>query len=260
MKFETVKKQIDGIPYILPEMARDLYQFILRQKPQNCLELGFAHGASSCYLAAALDELGSGHLTCVDLIPAMEWQGPTTIETLLEKTGLSSRVDVHREATSYTWFLKKQIEAHSRDNQCQPVYDFCFIDGAKNWTIDSTAFFLVDKLLKPDGWIVFDDLQWTYISKLREGKKKTDGVSMFDMGDDELNQPHIELIFQLLVMQHPDYSHFTVKDYWWAWARKIKGSKEVTFEFSEPFKQKLAALEAETGKKYRAPFQPFISM
>lgn len=258
MDFEKVKKKIDGIPYILPEMAQDLYQFILREKPRNCLELGFAHGASSCYIAAALDELGSGQLTCVDLNPAREWQEPT-IETLLQKTGLASQVRVCREATSYTWFLKKQIEEQTRNNRCEPIYDFCFIDGAKNWTIDSSAFFLVDKLLRPGGWIVFDDLQWTYMSKLREGKKKTDGVFMLDMGEDELDQPHVELIFKLLVMQHPDYSQFTVKDYWWAWARKTNGNKSVTFEFSEPFKERLALREAESGQKHRPPFEPFSS-
>lgn len=258
MNFETVKNHVEGIPYILPEMAADLYHFILKEQPQNCLELGFAHGASSCYMAAALAEVGSGHLSCVDLVPAQEWQEPT-IETLLEKTGLASHVDIHRETTSYTWFLKKQIEAHSRGNQCRPVYDFCFIDGAKNWTIDSTAFFLVDKLLKPGGWIVFDDLQWIYKSKLKEGKKKSDGVFMLDMGEDELNQPHIELIFKLLVMQHPDYSHFKVKDYWWAWAQKTKGNKDVAFEFSDAFRQKLATRETETGKRHRVPFQPFTA-
>jgi predicted O-methyltransferase YrrM len=256
MDFETVKKHIDGIPYIMPEMARDLYRFILKEKPQNCLELGFAHGASSCYMAAALDEIGCGRLSCVDLLPAREWQEPT-IETLLEKTGLSPHVDVYREKTSYTWFLKKQIEAHTHNNRCEPFYDFCFIDGAKNWTIDGATFFLVDKLLKPGGWIVFDDLQWIYMSKIKEGKKKSDGVFMLDMGEDELNQPHVELIFQLLVMQHPDYSHFKVKDYWWAWAQKRKGEKEVVFEFSDVFRQKLAAREAETGRKHRAPFQPY---
>jgi len=80
---------------------------------------------------------------------------------------------------------------------------------------------------------------------------------MLDMGEDELNQPHVELIFQLLVMQPPGYSHFKVKDYWWAWAQKTKGDKDVTFEFSDGFRQKLAAREAEAGRKHRVPFQPY---
>lgn len=257
MKLENIKKLVEGVPYVLPEMASDLYQFIIKEKPQNCLELGFAHGASSCYVAAALDEVGSGHLTSVDLISALEWLKPPAIEDLLARTGLENTVSVKREHTSYTWFLKKEIERHTKNNNCQPVYDFCFIDGAKNWTIDGITFFLVDKLLKPGGWIVFDDLQWTYASKLNEGKKKSGGVSMLEMGSDELSQPHIELIFQLLVMQHPSYANFKVKDNWWAWAQKTAGRPEVVFEFSEGYRKKLAAWETETGQKHRAPFQPY---
>ena len=256
MDFETVKNHVEGIPYTLPQMAEDLYQFIIDNKPQNCLELGFAHGTSSCYMAAALEETGSGKLTCVDLEGAREWQDPT-IEQLLEKTELGDYVDIRREATSYTWFLKKQIELQSVGNTCTPLYDFCFLDGAKNWTIDGATFFLIDKLLKPGGWIVFDDLQWTYRSKLEEGKRKTDGVYMLDMDDDELDQPHIELIFQLLVMQHPDYANFRVKDYWFAWAQKAQGSREVVFELSPGFQEKITAREEATGKKHRLPFQPF---
>lgn len=256
MEFQTIKKYVDGIPYTLPEMAQDLYTFITREKPCSCLELGFGHGASSCYIAAALDEVGTGHLTSVDLLPAQEWQTPT-IEDLLTRTGLEDIVTVAREHTSYTWFLKKQIEAHSQDNVCKPIYDFCFVDGAKNWTIDGATFFLIDKLLKPGGWIVFDDLQWTYMSKLKEGKRKTDGVFMLEMGPDELTQPHIELIFKLLVMQHPDYSNFKVKDNWWAWAQKAKGEKDVVFEYSAGYLKKRSDWEAKTGKKHRAPFEPF---
>lgn len=259
MKFHTIEKLVRGIPYIMPELAHDIYHFILEEKPQHCLELGFGHGVSSCYIAAALDELGQGHLTTVDLLPAQEWQDPP-IEELLQKTGLASYVSVHRENTSYTWFLKKVIYENSVGNSCPPLYDFCFIDGAKNWTIDGLTFFLVDKLLKQDSWILFDDLQWTYLSKLQEGKRKTDGVFMLDMGEDELAQPHLELIFQLLVMQHPEYANFRVKDNWWAWAQKNpSGSKEVEFVLSEPYKERLAAKERETGVPHRAPFAPFTS-
>lgn len=257
MDFLTIQKQVEGVPYILPELSRDIYSFIVENKPQHCLELGFGHGASSCYIAAALDEVGAGHLSTVDLYPAQVWQHPT-IEELLKQSGLEQWVSVHRENTSYTWFLKKKIYENSAANCCTPIYDFCFIDGSKNWTIDSSAFFLVDKLLKPGGWILFDDLQWTYHSKLKEGKRKTNGVYMLDMGDDELHEPHLELIFQLLVMQHPDYSNFTVKDNWWGWAQKIPDGRKVPeFILSENYAIRLAAKEREMGRPHRAPFQPF---
>ena len=257
MKFEEIRHLVKGVPYVMDDMAYDLYHHVLHNKPQQCLELGFGHGASSCYVAAAIDELGAGHLTSVDLVAAKEWQDPSS-EQLLEKTGLAKWVTVARENTGYNWFLQKMIASCSTKNVCTPYYDFCFIDGAKNWTIDGVAFFLADKLLKQDGWIVFDDLQWTYESKLREGKKKTDGVSMVEMGEDELIQPHVELIFQLLVMQHPDYSNFLVKDDWWGWAQKTPlGEKEVKLTRSEGYLGRLAKWEEKHQRRKRRPFEPF---
>lgn len=219
MKFEDAKQLLDGIPFIDPQRARTLYDFILETRPQQCLELGFAHGTSSCYIAAALDEIGSGHLTSVDLT-ADQVDFDPSLETLLEKTGLGDYVTIQRERNSYTWFLKKAIEANTHDGNCQPVYDFCFIDGAKNWTIDGMAFFLVDKLLKMDGWILFDDMNWTY-AEMGIGRDDVDGVTIRSLSEDERRQPHIERIFSLLVMQHPDYGEFKIEDDVWGWAHKI---------------------------------------
>lgn len=226
MKFEDIAAHLKGVPFIEPNRAKLLYDFILQQKPQECLELGFAHGSSSCYIAAALDEIGSGHLTSVDLTKdVVDWD--PSIEDLLAKTGLAKYVTVAREKTSYTWFLKKKIEAQTIDNHCEPVYDFCFIDGAKNWTIDGMAFFLADKLLKQNGWILFDDMNWTYQTMaVKEGREEVDGVTVRTMGEDEIKQAHIEQIFRLLVMQHPAYAEFKIQDEVWGWAHKINSGKK----------------------------------
>jgi predicted O-methyltransferase YrrM len=241
MRFEDVRERIAGVPYILPPLARRIYDFVLERRPAEVLELGFAHGASSCYIAAALEEAGAGHLTAVDLLPAMAWQQPS-IEELLARTGLAPWVTVCREATHYTWFLKKQIAARSRRGRCEPLYDFCFLDGAKHWTIDGAAFFLVDKLLRPGGWLLFDDLQWTFGGKAAEGKTKTDGIALREMGADELAEPHVELIFRLLVMQHPDYAEFRITDHWWAWARKQPGGdRTLIVEETADYRRRLRA-------------------
>jgi predicted O-methyltransferase YrrM len=218
MKFKDVRAELEGIPFMEPDRAETLYEFIIKNELCDCLELGFAHGVGSCYVAAALDELGRGSLTSVDLIAAQEWQKPS-IEQLLAKTGLKKYVTVVREQTSYTWYLKKMIEASSSGRICQPTYDLCFIDGPKNWTIDGCAFFLVDKLLRKNGWIIFDDYSWKY-SEFGEFDV-IDGISLRTMGKDELTTPHIELVFQLLVMQHPSYSNFRIEDNCWAWAQKV---------------------------------------
>jgi len=220
MKLEAVQRAIQGVPYIAPAQGRRLYEFLLAQRPTELLELGFAHGASSCYAAAALDELGRGRLTCVDLESSVD-RAPN-LDALLARTGLEQYVQIHREPNSYTWFLKKKLEEQTRGGVCEPVYDFCYLDGSKNWTVDGCAFFLVDKLLRPGGWILFDDYNWTYEHyEQSTGNAATDGLTHRTMAPDEYAVPHIEAIFRLLVMQHPDYSEFRIEDESWAFAHKV---------------------------------------
>jgi len=233
MKFEKILSLIEGIPYTSPRAGKVLYDFILESRPVECLELGFAHGVSSCYVAAALDELGQGHLTSVDLASSADRTPP--IEDLLEKADLTSRVTVCREKNSYTWFLQKKIEERSGSGNCEPCYDFAFIDGPKNWTIDGCAFFLVNKLLREGGWVLFDDYKWAYGTS----REATDGITHRELSIDQINAPNIELVFKYLVMQHPDYSEFKLQDEEWAWARKVRNSErvfEVETRFSLKFK------------------------
>jgi predicted O-methyltransferase YrrM len=224
MRFEEANNQLKGIPHIGEEQARELYQFVLREKPENCLELGHAHGASSAYIAAALAEF-NGHLDTVDLLSAAERK--PNLETLLSTLGLERFVTIHREVNSYTWFLKKKIATQSKGGNCEPCYDFCFVDGAKNWTMDGLAFFLVDKLLEENGWILFDDYNFTYEKYLKR-REMLDGISLRQLGSDQLAEAQVEQIFNLLVRQHPSYSNFIVQSNCWAWAQKTaSGHKRI---------------------------------
>lgn len=218
MKFRDAAAVLDGVPHISRHSARVLYDFIRSERPQACLELGFAHGASSGYIAAALDENGGGRLTSVDIEGSRNFT--PTIEQTFENLGLAALVDVHREVNSYNWFLKKAIEGQTRNGVCTPCYDFVFIDGAKNWTIDGIAFFLADKLLRDGGWILFDDYDWRYADAHARGKDSSDGVSSRSLSQDQIDEPNIAAIFELLVAQHPAYVDCTVQDQSWAWARK----------------------------------------
>lgn len=57
---------------------------------------------------------------------------------------------------SYNWQLAKLIEEHR-----EPIYDYVFIDGAHTWAVDALTTFLADRLLKPGGYLDFDDYGWT---------------------------------------------------------------------------------------------------
>ena len=216
MKYKDVWNCVKDNSFIHEDRGLILYKMILRDSPDKCLNLGTAHGASACIIAAALDEKGKGEVDTVDL-ETVEWK--PNVNELSSKSGLSKYIKVFNERSSYTWFLKKKIEENTKDNICKPEYDFVFLDGSKNWNYDGFAFFLIDKLLKPNGTIIFDDMFWTY--KMKDGiRNETDGISHRSMGTDELCEPHIHLIFKLLVMQHPSYHKCTIIDNWWGICKK----------------------------------------
>ncbi len=250
MTFESVRDIVKGIPYISADNARVLYDHIIQNGLKNCLELGFAHGAASCYMAAALDEI-DGQLTSVDLLEAREWQKPS-IEDLLRQCGLSHRVTVVREQTGYNWFLHDEIKRRTSSGVCSPHYDFCVIDGPKNWTIDGCAFFLVDKLLKHYGWIVFDDYNWTY-ARVDKRKNVTDGITHRSLSPAELKTPHIREVFELLVKQHPDYGQFIIHGLQdWAWAQKIQSDeKKVVFKYDKDYKDIFGMVVMEIRKLFK---------
>jgi predicted O-methyltransferase YrrM len=219
MRFDEVRRLVGSTPFISPEHGLELYRMILRDRPAEILEVGIAHGTATCYMAAALQEIRGGRITAVDLAGA---DFSPTAGGQLERCGLSRFADVVRMQTGYSWFLHDEIRKQTVAGECRPKYDMCIIDGPKNWTIDGGAFFLVDKLLHPGGWIIFDDYGWTYAGQVREA---TDGITRRGMSDAERLTPQIREVFELLVVPHGNYSEFVVEDHKdWAMARKGAGS------------------------------------
>lgn len=201
-------KDLFGMSY---GQAKYLERFIKSRNLSDFLELGFAHGVSSCYMATMLKDSGKGHLTTIDLVKAK--QRKPNIEELLEKLDLKEYVSVYYEYESYNWRLMHFIEENDK-----PIFDFCYIDGAHDWNIDGFAFLLVDKLLKPGGWIIFDDVDWTFGSSDSMQNIKR----VVDMPDDVKNTPHVAKVFDILVKTHPDYCNFEITEFGWGIAQKKK--------------------------------------
>src|SRR5918999_1784722 len=87
--------------------------------------------------------------------------------------GVRDRVTIVREFSSYTWWLKERIEERAdAHGNVEPCFDFVYLDGAKNWTIDGFAVVLAEKLLRPGGWLLMDVLEWTYGAD----REVTDGI------------------------------------------------------------------------------------
>lgn len=221
MDFATVAAAVEhvGQPRITVAQGRLIYDHVRSTGPEHVLELGTARGVSAAFIAAALEANGRGELTTVDS-SQIPWRDPTAQE-LLRAAGLLHRVTIDRSYSTYTWFLKEQIETQSDDHgNCEPLYDFCFLDGQKNWTVDGAAVFLIEKLLRPGGWLLLDDLGWTYAPRT-SGRHYW--IDIAELSDRERTEPHLRAVFDLIVAQHPSFTELRIEDEWFGWARKAPG-------------------------------------
>jgi predicted O-methyltransferase YrrM len=200
---ERVRDHVGTLPYMTFAQAERLHGFLLENRLRDCLELGFFHGVSSAYIAEILKEHGSGHLVTIDLESARERE--PNIEQILDSLGLQDLVTIHYEPHSYTWRLMKLIEAHPA-----PIFDFCYIDGGHTWDPTGFGFFLVEKLLRPNGWILLDDLNWTI------GNSSTfrSGTSRRRYTPEELVTPQVRKVWELLVKRHPAFTAFREEGEW----------------------------------------------
>lgn len=186
--------------------GEEIHRFVKEHRFERCLELGFAYGVSSVWIGSALEGNGFGTLTSVDILAAHQRQ-PTARETL-ERAGLTDRVELVYEETSYTWYLQRVLRQQLRDGRIEPVFDFVFLDGAHTWDADGLAFLLVDRLLKPGGWILLDDLAW-----------KLDAARFPDVPPAQRELAHIREVWDLLVLPDSSYDEMST-DGLWGWARK----------------------------------------
>ena len=222
--FALVEEAVARLPHPEhdPIFSRALGDFVRRTGAREVLELGTGHGGSACWLAAGLRLNGGGRLTTIDRDTA-----PAVAE-LLKSAGAADTTRIVRTSRSYTWELMRLIQANTTDDRCNPQFDFCFVDGAHNWDTDGFAFFLVEKLLRPGGWLVFDDLDWTYATCLHLSPVDADVASL--MTPEEQSTPQIRDVFELLVRQHPGFDVVRqFRDH--GWARK-SGPRDSTEEIA----------------------------
>jgi predicted O-methyltransferase YrrM len=247
MEFDAVAKAVEGIPYMSPQLGRRVYEHVRSTRPAAVLELGTAHGVSAAYIAAALEANGHGSLVTVDHAGAAYDPAP---EQVLERAGLAQRVRIVREHSSYNWFLKQEVQAASdAEGNCRPSYDFCYLDGSKNFNIDGLAVVLIEKLLRPDGWLLMDDLEWTYQDNPWIMPHE-DSRPLGPLSESERTEPHLLAVFELIVKQHPSFSRFVHEDAWYGWAQKGSGAQrryEVTT--SRPLR---AVVASELRRRRRA--------
>ena len=128
----------------IPEDEGNFLQRAIREaKPQVSLEVGCAYGVSSLYICEALRHVGATKHIIIDVYQRAMFDG-------IGFSILNEPLICFFEMFSYNalpQLIKKSMKI-----------DFAFIDGQHTFDYVLVDFFLVDKLLRPGGIVVLDDL------------------------------------------------------------------------------------------------------
>ena len=207
---EDVARRWGQLKYMRIEHARFLREFIRTHDLRDLLELGFFHGKSTAFMAAILEELGRGHITTMDLKSAGRRR--PSIATVLSELKLSHRVTPVYSHRSFTWELRRLIAQSPR-----PAFDFCYIDGAHTWDGTGFSFLLVDLLLKPGGWVIFDDLNWS-IAISKAASKRMHRFKEYS--EEEKTTKQVREVWRLLVPARGYQQMQEEKRFHWGIAQK----------------------------------------
>lgn len=141
-----------------------------------------------------------------------------TRELAIKNTDMSRIQFRENTRGTYSWTLFEMLHSEER-------YDFIYIDGHHTFYIDLPAILLADRLLKPGGYLLLDDISWT-LDFLKENMKRSLSQwyfyrTMYNFSDytqDQQKLPHIQMIADELLLKDGRY----IKDealslpHWWA--------------------------------------------
>ena len=213
--FDQVEARFADLKYMRSDQAKWIRDFILGKDVHDILEIGFYHGKSTAYMAAALEDANRGQVVTIDLESAR--QREPNITQVMDELGLSDRVRPIFAHRSYTWELGKLVREAPR-----PQFDLCYFDGGHTWDPTGFGFVLVDMLMKPGGWVIFDDINWSIDASAGE----RDGpIPRHWRGCDaeERATPAVKLVFDTLVPHLGYTDRKIVREHGWGVARKPLG-------------------------------------
>ncbi|WP_196771614.1 class I SAM-dependent methyltransferase [Mycobacterium colombiense] len=173
----------------------DTLNFIRQTDCRVIAEVGIYKGHTSLGLAEFLGGEGELHLfDYEDRVAEVERKIRAAGYSNVRAFGSSYKL-----LDSYNWSLGKVLEANA-----EPLYDYVFIDGAHTWAVDALTSFLVDQLLKPGGYIDFDDYEWTL------GNSPSLKPSSFPLTgklytDEQITAKQVRMVIDLTVRRNPRY-------------------------------------------------------
>jgi predicted O-methyltransferase YrrM len=147
----------DGLPTFVERGEGELIRRMIEMiSPTRSLEVGFAYGVSTLHICEALSKLphAAKHIV-VDPFQRTKWHGVGLYN--VESAGFSHLVDFMEARSEFA--LPQLLSDGVR-------LDFALIDSLHTFEQCMIEFFYIDRMLNPNGVLVFDDADWPGINKV----------------------------------------------------------------------------------------------
>ncbi len=142
------------MPTGLADSGWALHGLVRSMKPKVCVEIGSAHGFSTCLIGLALHQNLKGHLWAVDPHVINHWSDDNPEDTFqilqrnLRRVGVNDRVSIIRKITT-----------EAIDDLPNKI-DFAFIDGDHSYEGAKQDWEIIAPRMNPFGVVVFHDTLW----------------------------------------------------------------------------------------------------
>jgi predicted O-methyltransferase YrrM len=175
---------------------------VLRRLKAECsslavAEVGVGIGASTVEFVRVMGGVGTLHL--FDFQDVVE-QLVEDLNSLDVAQGLHiiPHGNGRQKFNSYAWTLATMAAARRREGVSLELFDFVYLDGAHAFHLDASSCLVLKEMIKPGGYLVFDDMYWTFNSSPVMNPQKKPSIRD-DYSDEQLSIPHVELVVNLFM-------------------------------------------------------------
>lgn len=169
------------------------FEVVKLLRPRDCIDL---FDVENCYLFKNIDALKNS-----------------------AKCDINVFKNTSRLHDSYSWRICKifrDLLYEKRDSV--EIWDAVYLDGAHRFNVDAPTTCLVKNLLRKDGIVVFDDMNWT----MAHSPTSNTRANWARYTDEQMTEPHVRLIVDSFMRTDDDFKELTSPDASRAIFRKIR--------------------------------------
>lgn len=178
-----------------PGIEQRMAELMARNTDPVVAEVGVGIGATTQAIAKTLNGRGTIHI--FDFQSSVDELAGDLRKLGYENVVTHGNSRLHWD--SYHWSLAKLLNTERK-----PIFDYAYLDGSHMLLHDLPAFVLLDKLVKPGGYIEFDDYGWKF-----ENSAWMKSIRQEYVTDEQAATPNVKMLVDLFVIGNPNYRMIT---------------------------------------------------